>query len=337
MQTKILISILAGSRYALFVCGLVLTTTNASYAIDNDGLNLIQSPNKILVKLKGEVITHEDVPNPHWDDGACQACHTGKTGFTNEDLRTLDIDRMCGNCHNSYTKAAFIHPTGYEIPDKYWSEIPEVFRHSMETIVGNLSRKITCLSCHDLKIQCLKKNRKLKTINAKFFRLGPYQNRVELCFYCHDAGKFERFSPHKQIVRGKIDKQSCAICHLNTKKLTSKTRSSDIRLQSNEDINKLCINCHPWRPHPGWDVNAAKKKSTNHLTRPSKKMRNRMRLMKTKMRVDLPLGAESGKINCTTCHNPHQKGAIRSALKNAGADSKHRLRLKQSCVYCHDV
>lgn len=317
----------------------VLSNLSVVNAMNETSMELLRSPGKIKALLKSGKLLSIDVPNPHWQRQSCVACHIGESGFNRRNLRTQDPAQLCGECHNEFSKAAFIHPTGLPIPTDMWRGMPDVFRRSLGSINRKYRKEVTCVTCHDLKIQCLQSRSQEKVFNPNFFRLGPYHNRVSMCFFCHDPSQYKRFSPHKQIVRGKLDKKSCNMCHQNTKKLTSKTRSKDIKLYSSDDLNKLCINCHPTRPHPGWEFAIFKKKKedVNHLVIPSKEVKRRMEFTKVEIGVELPLDQKNGKIHCATCHNPHEKGVVKSKMGGTGAGSKNRLRIKKPCSYCHDI
>lgn len=319
--------------------GLILgiyTLCHTVLATEMDYQSLIRSPDKIRSLLETGKLFQVDVPNPHWQQDGCIACHTNASAPDQHNLRAKDDKHLCENCHNEFSKASFIHPTGMQLPDDMWNEMPTVFKKSLLTLGGNIGRTVSCQSCHDLKIQCLDKDFSQRAFNTLFFRLGPFQNRVELCFYCHDPRFYKRFTPHKQIEEGELDKEKCRICHRNENQLTSSTPTKDIELHNPEDLNKLCINCHPWRPHPGWEFAVRKKKDANHLVKPSDEVFQRMQLNQQQTGVQLPLEPDTGEIYCATCHNPHEKGVIETDNANLGADSDKRMRLKEACNYCHD-
>lgn len=292
--------------------------------------SLLNIPEQIRPLLLRKQISQKDIPNPHWRDDACIACHKSQTA-SRRNIRSRSMKVLCENCHNSNTKAAFIHPTDVSISNTMWRSIPGNFKKSLNTIPWRQSKIVNCMSCHDMKAQCLKRRKGEKKYNSLFLRKGPFRDRVQLCFYCHSAKKFKRFNPHKQKINNKINRDSCALCHLNT----HRSDLNNLPLRSSRDLNKLCVNCHPWRPHPGWEIARTQKKQTNHLVRPSQSMIRRMKRMKRKTGVTLPIG-KSGEIDCSTCHNPHQKGIIMSKWTHHGADKPKRLRIKKSCSYCHD-
>lgn len=299
---------------------------------------LFRQPTKIKSLLKSGLLKQNQVPDPHWKKDGCIACHRSISGASQFNLRSEDDAWLCGNCHDENSKAAFIHPTGQNIPQAMWRRMPAAFRQSVQAVGGKTRSKLTCYSCHEMKMACLESRLEEKVFNRSFFRGGPYHSRVTLCFYCHDDTLYDRFDPHKQIVRGRMDKKSCNLCHKNSKTLTSRTKLKDVRLHSSDDLSKLCINCHPWRPHPGWEfaITNTKKAAANHLVKPSKEVVERMEFTKLKIGIELPVAQDTGEIHCATCHNPHQKGVIADKLFDVGADKRNRLRVEKACSYCHD-
>jgi predicted CXXCH cytochrome family protein len=315
----------------------MITGAKLGVAKDKPNEDLFNEPTKIKALLKNGSLKQHQVPDPHWKKNGCIACHRSNSA-SRSNLRTDDDTWLCGNCHDENSKAAFIHPTGQKIPQAMWRRMPAAFRNSVQEVGGKTRSKLTCYSCHEMKMACLDSRLEEKVFNRSFFRGGPYHNRVTMCFYCHDDKLYKRFDPHKQIVRGRVDKKSCNLCHRNSKKLTSRTKLKDVRLHSSDDLSKLCINCHPWRPHPGWEfaITKTKKKAANHLVKPSKEVVKRMEFTKLKVGIELPLAQNNGEIHCATCHNPHQKGVIADKLFDVGADHRNRLRVEKACSYCHD-
>lgn len=314
----------------MFLLAMICLWATSSHA------SLLDQPNQIKENLARGKISAKEIPNPHWKRDACKACHRSAP-FTRANIRTFKSDVLCGNCHNPWSKASFNHPTGMSIPKNMYRRMPEVFFESVKTLGGDLTRKMNCLTCHDLVMQCLESRKEEKFSNPLFLRTGPFRDRVQLCFYCHKAKNYNRYNPHEQIKNGKIVKNTCSLCHKNVKNLNSDTATKDIRLRSEKDINKLCTNCHPWRPHPGWEMAITQKKPTNHLVKPSRAMKARMMKMKNEMGIDLPLGPKTGKVTCSTCHNPHQKGVIKSATHKTGPGNPRKLRIIKSCSFCHEI
>lgn len=321
---------------ALIVCTILLLNSQHVYGDDVRFRDLLHQPESIRSLLKDRRLYPVDVPNPHWDAKLCVACH--KTGMNTgrSSLRTMDIAALCGYCHNEYFKPAFMHPTGKVISDDMWNRIPDSFRQSLISLGNRASKIVNCLSCHDLKIQCLESRSYERFSNPLFMRNGPKKHRVELCFYCHQKNMFDRFNPHLQIVQGELNKDSCKVCHRNSNNLTRETRLKDVELVVNSNLSGLCVNCHQTKPHPGGELRFTKKKAADHLVVPKKKTRLYMEKMSQKLKIEFPL-SDNGEIHCATCHNPHEKGVVAQEAADTGADIKLRLRLEKPCEFCHDT
>jgi len=82
----------------------------------------------------------------------------------------------------------------------------------------------------------------------------------------------------------------------------------------------ICLGCHLKTPH----LNAL-----NHLQKPDKEMRRRMQVAERKLGIVLPLD-QQGRIMCTTCHSPHERGLI-AETKPAGKQVAGDL--KEGVVY----
>jgi hypothetical protein len=72
------------------------------------------------------------------------------------------------------------------------------------------------------------------------------------------------------------------------------------------------------------------------LVTPSAKTLNKMNEAEERFNVILPT-VPRGRVTCSTCHNPHQKGVIQSTAAAKGSDSKGKLRLPNICFACHEI
>lgn len=302
---------------------------------------LFRTPEKINSLLERKQITTEQVPNPHWDQTGCAACHTAKPTKNELQLRTKDVSRMCGNCHDKLSHDSFFHPTEITPSKSKKKRMSKAFKKFLNN--KDLSKgQITCLTCHDVVKQCYTSKFKEKGSNHEFFRSGPYTSRTALCFNCHNKNNYKRFNPHKQISKnGKIYKATCLMCHLNSKHIFKNAKNNDISLESQEfnvgnDWKNMCTGCHPWKPHPGGEL-AFGKKVPNHLVVPKKYTLETMQETLKKKKVYMPVEPHSGKVYCGTCHNVHEKGILKGRYKQKGANSKFRLREKKMCKNCHDL
>jgi hypothetical protein len=188
--------------------------------------------------------------------------------------------------------------------------------------------KLTCLTCHDLESQCLPERSQERIHNPAFLRGGPYRQRFELCYRCHDDRGFERLNAHDQISpRGEVRSDICLICHQGPQ---------GEGLRSGDNLIWLCRACHPWRPHPSSGFGFGREGVPNHLVAPSEAVLGRMRESEQKSGIALPLDPNTGRIYCATCHDPHAAGVVATARVESGSDRGDRLRAKYMCLSCHD-
>ncbi len=298
-------------------------------------LELLENPERIIGLLDEGAITEEEIPNPHWRNQGCIACHPQRKVVKPVTLREADPNHLCLNCHEQELVEAFIHPTGMAPPDDFLQRMPDQFRSSLQD--GN----VACTTCHDLSIQCDEERFAERKINPFFFRGGPYLTRTRLCYNCHDPKMYERYNPHDQITdEGELRSKQCFYCH-NTYPDRSQARSiDDVNFNLAEDLEKLCTGCHPWRPHPG-GVWAGPKagEGPDHLVLPPEKIKRRMERVARQQGIILPLEPKTGRIFCATCHNPHERGIQYRPEADKGADGFKRLRrgALEICQNCHNM
>jgi hypothetical protein len=145
-------------------------------------------------------------------------------------------------------------------------------------------------------------------------------------------------NPHNQINdEGEVLWNTCQVCHKNVPDLKKEKNIKDVHLRS-EDLNEVCTRCHPYRTHPGAEgieTTMSMITAPDHLVAPSKKIFNNMRLALKETPLLLPVD-KTGKIVCSTCHNPHERGLL-TGRADYGADSEIRLRSAglEICQYCH--
>jgi len=283
--------------------------------------------------------TGKEFQNPHWQDDGCLACHKEKPKKhnlkkSNLKLHTNNINKLCNRCHSIISKHKYIHPFGM-VPSKHIKKnMPISFSRAVKRGGGEL----TCITCHDLPITCLQKEKSKKGLNPLFFREGPYDTRTELCYRCHDKTKYKRLNPHDQISKnGKLNKKLCTVCHLTTEKLKNAKSIKDVDFNYKENLSAMCTGCHPVKPHPGGSFSFfSDKKGPNHLVKPPKDILEHKLKMEKKNNIIFPLEPGSGKVFCGTCHNPHAKGVIKVEAAAKGAGAKKRLRMQKLCRNCHN-
>jgi len=197
---------------------------------------------------------------------------------------------------------------------------------------------MSCLTCHDVVMQCTPSRFVEQGSNSEFFRLGPFQSRTEQCYKCHNKKKFKRFNPHEQVTKnGTIKKSTCYVCHKEVDKLADIKSPDDLKFNVS-DYSKMCTGCHIWKPHPGGELAFGfKKKNSNHLVKASDLVLLQMKAMIPKVNMYVPLEPKTGKVHCSTCHNVHQKGVIKDKVKAMGADSDKKVRREEMCNICHPI
>ena len=183
--------------------------------------------------------------------------------------------------------------------------------------IGFLSRETWLIS-----FRCLS-----EISNKKFLRGGPYANRTEICFRCHDENMYKKLNPHNQInTKGEIIKEICLYCHEEKPDEKIATYES-IKLIG--DTKMICQRCHNIQNrHPA---------GKEHFKRPNDKILDRMKTAEIIYSIILPLDNEE-RITCITCHNPHERGVIPTEREGAkGASEIYRNRLSTLiCNACHD-
>lgn len=290
---------------------------------------------EVPLMLEQKKLSVDKIPNPHWSDNACKACHTksAKKAST-ANLRAGNDLELCLACHDARFDHSYIHPVDVKPDAEMRSHMKKPFKQSL-TRTGN---KVVCITCHDLSLQCLSKNRKKQGFNPKFFRGGPFKARSDLCFRCHHGEQYERLNAHDQIDdRGKLKENTCPICHSGSiEDLKKASYIDEVKFNLSGNLEKMCWGCHPWEPHPGGSTSFfSGGKGPDHLVKPSDKVQVILDKMSYKHEVDFPLEPGTGRVFCATCHNPHEKGVIKNKAKAKGADSEKRLRVQKICKYCH--
>ncbi len=324
---------------ALFMACTVfsVTTTNA----DQDKKNVEKLQVKRILDRTSAIpgmvsrgqLKIDQIPDPHWQQDRCQACHKKRPDKSGLHLRQSDTNRLCNTCHDLVWPHSYIHPVGMR-PDKAMRKrMPREFLNTLKKSKG----KINCATCHDIPMTCVASRARERHTNPRFFRGGPYRERTDLCYLCHDAKQYQRINPHDQITaKGKVKKQTCLVCHADGEKLAGAKNIGDVDFNIKTDLSKMCSGCHPWVPHPGGSFSFTGKGKPNHLVTPMLSMQRRMKTMSKKNGIVLPLSPDTNRVFCGTCHNSHEKGIIKRHAAARGADSKNRLRMQKMCTNCHD-
>ena len=246
--------------------------------------------------------------NPHI---ACARCHgvpqplAGKPLFPSQE----DPSDVCLSCH-SYAENH--HPVNF---------VPQIPVNPAYPLYRG---KIRCLTCHEIHGGSSHEG------SSKLLRGGPFADRRAICFDCHGKEKFADIYPHDMLdkngrIRNINDKSICLICH---EVQPDPTQDTVENVYFRADVGFLC-----WRCHASMHGSFFEK---HFLVRPSKEIIEFMNRPEIKEKFALPL-VPRGRINCSTCHNPHQAGVIVNQPAAAGADSYMKLRSVNLCEGCHNI
>ena len=298
-------------------------------------IELLDDPGTIMALVESGAVAPHEVPDPHWHEARCHACH-GEGEPRRDNLHDQDANRLCSNCHASDLVEAYIHPVGMVPPEDFLQRMPDGFRQSLARNQGVVS----CITCHDLPMQCDQQRTSERAMNPRFFRDGPHASRTDLCFNCHEQQQYERFNPHDQITdEGVLDTTRCYVCHSSLPDREKAQGIDDVEFNVVQELTQLCTGCHPWRNHPGGSWAGFRGKGPNHLVIPSETVQKQLaRQEALGKKVTLPLDPVTGKITCATCHNPHERGVQFNPRADLGADGVRRLRQgsQEICFSCHN-
>ena len=257
----------------------------------------------------------------HYSASYCTECHVNippKQGP--QFLRYGGDFKLLCRCHYS-TSENYIHPVDLEPSQALKTRIPAE--------LPLRDGKITCATCHDIVTQCTDKHTEREFLKEdKFLRGAPLENRTTLCFKCHNIKEYKKFNPHEQLDQKKqIIDARCLYCH---DEIPDEKRADyeDIKLLEKPAV--LCLGCHGRISVHQWH--------TRHLRKPPFEIEKQIKELEAHYDIILPLDPD-GKITCSTCHNPHEKGVIpdkRVGAKGAGKKFRHRIE-NNMCVKCHPM
>lgn len=270
-------------------------------------------------------------PNPHWRTDSCNTCHREGEEPGRASLINRDIDAGCGDCHQADENHAIIHPISVMPTDNMKKNMSQSFLKSLGANGGT-----SCITCHDILIQCDRKMHLYQRSNADFLRSGPYRSRTGICYACHDKNSYKRLNAHDQITDdGRLNEDRCLICHRRAPQQDANGKVRYATLLQEVNRKEICLNCHKWRPHPGGDFSIFKHGTPEHLVKPPEDIQQHIDKVNASGEIILPLEPGSGKVYCATCHNPHERGVIKDKRRARGADEYKRLRMRKICTNCH--
>jgi len=292
--------------------------------------------------LAGESPTTQ-AANPHWRPDGCPSCHQISQGKAVA-ISPRQADLICLDCHDGKRARAESHPIGCALEgDRF------VRPKDWPLVDGRLG----CLTCHDVRRICNRSVRR-SLANPAFLRGRKVNDPRTFCANCHRRTLYKKFNPHLMLTADKLAREDlCRFCHTKMLDRTAMQRVGTPALRTNP--LSLCASCHArhvdyFQPgHIGAKVPKdmvaymAARESTGPTSRPSRDLLARLRSSGAKPRF-LVLDGD-GRIVCTTCHNPHERGLFRP-----GSELAHRamsmvspdrvsspVRSQRLCLSCHNL
>ena len=272
---------------------------------------------------KVQVLSPEEIIDPHFTGKDCDVCHETAPEPGDEDLSLKfggDDVAMCNSCHQTEYVKGDLHPVNIVPPKGDAVRVPD----ELPLYDG----KVTCRTCHDTYMQCQAKP-SVQFENIYFLRGAPYKKTTDLCFRCHNIEAYKKTNPHEQLdTKGNILKERCLYCHQSLPDPDSVSGIEEVKFKT--ETSTFCAACHGEEEtfHPA---------NANHMRAPSQDMLTAIEAAEKKYEVILPLF--KGEVFCGTCHNPHDKGIIKRGEANKGSEAEKKVRLDWSydlCVACHN-
>ena len=257
--------------------------------------------------------------DPHWKNVMCVTCHLGKPSKGESKLRLNgDVNRLCVRCHNSEIAKVFLHPVGCDPSEKV--HIPE----DMPLVDG----KITCETCHKSSLQETGEDISVALrANSSFLRFED-MNPEEFCFRCHIKRFFSKVNVHQQLDdSGEPKNEMCSGCHFV---MPEDDGDPTFTTGWDRDPKEFCLLCHRK------DVYEMDHPVGPHLVEPSRDVL--YTLLDAEFKIGAPLPLYDDRVTCTTCHDPHQKGVLKSHrdLQTLTGKGSVRARYREIlCTGCH--
>lgn len=264
--------------------------------------------------------------NPHWRKGSCDVCHQAAQPTTEQyALKTASAQEVCGECHGKKGSMVCRHRSDLATSAETSAEIGDALQSGLD------NGKVVCTTCHDMTPHC-ELDVKQRYRNTSFLRGGPFENRGELCFECHNKSGYRQRSPHMHIRKGEIKEGHCIFCHDSVPQQDASGQWMPVEHSTKWRLSQLCSGCHSVGPHPSGSVRG--KTGWIHMVIPPADYAERMQQAVASRGGNLPLDPNTGEITCTTCHNPHNKKL--EAYPLSGEKTKTKLRYENMCEVCHD-
>jgi len=268
------------------------------------------------------------VVNPHWTRDQCLQCHT-EVDDEFEPIAPESITGICTRCHDGVKAAMEKHPVGR--PAK---------RVGIQTPSDwpTPGDRLSCVTCHDV-LLAAEHSSQDRGANPAFLRGEPRGASIAFCGTCHAPAGHAKFNPHRMLtVDGAIAADQCRFCHAQEMPRDISIRTGDPRLVADEIT--LCARCHGLHPdffEPGHIGRTVPKPMLDVL-------RHGSRADGGSAVTDLLPLADSSRIVCSTCHNPHQAGLFAAGaplaagamdFDNGPVEFALRASVSHSCTICH--
>ncbi|MFH1717551.1 MAG: hypothetical protein ABIF19_09395 [Planctomycetota bacterium] len=284
----------------------------------------------------------EPAKNPHGDAQSCSACHTSAVGGRNTLRFDGNVSRLCQSCHDGRLASREVHPVDIAPSASISQKIPFDFPFE--------NGMLTCLSCHDVASRCTAPGAGVP--DRYFLRGDRVPEPLAFCSNCHVQEDYQPFNAHDQFQVGEAKPDACLWCHVSAPDISSRLKEG-ASYELRGGVSEVCGNCHRMaKGHPT--------ENAHMYATPSEEMMWYMSAYEMRDRMNMPLKQlleyvraarrtvrsipfdESGRITCSSCHNPHEKGLLPNwNPRSFGAEPRksvnHRLRVSGgiSCRACH--
>ncbi|MGA2231484.1 MAG: hypothetical protein ABSH22_11340 [Tepidisphaeraceae bacterium] len=296
----------------------------------------------VLLSVWSSLIFAQSATNPHWTKDGCSSCHTSGIG----PIAATAVTALCLTCHDGVHASDEAHPVGRAMT-------PALFDPGWPTVNGT----VQCLTCHDVKQQCDPTADRPQD-NAAFLRqaavptnipAGAIFEQPPFCANCHLQTTIQKFNPHMMLEADKHTpiSQRCDACHDKPMNASATVRTGNASMRADQLV--LCRSCHPRHKDISTNshVQAAipgdmlaymrAREMTGLLNPPGEDLLKQLQSEGAKPTMMVP--DDSGRIVCTTCHNPHEQGTFPAdsilADRSLRLMKGHLITPVRGTLFCH--
>ncbi|MFH2000073.1 MAG: hypothetical protein ABIK28_10345 [Planctomycetota bacterium] len=261
--------------------------------------------------------------SPHFNASLCGACHGRDLPEEAEACGGYSdlYNRQCMECHESVSIACRFH-TGIIPQNEELRRIGSLFPLDED--------RLTCLSCHDARIQCVDPSDPASSSNPMFLRRNNGKEKTRFCFACHNSEPFKTAEAHSAGTGSEYRTRTrCLYCHAALPETGSVALRTDLELTCrvcHENTNPLCEKHYGYSVHLLLPEGASGPGPVRDKDAAGSGDREKISAQRF-MTTQLPL-TEEQKVCCVTCHDPHHDpNEGRSLLRLPEGDSL--------CRCCH--